>query len=149
MSYVPSLCNCVRSNLDQGIAFQNALISIQAEYHDRPYLLPQATSVVSFAQLTGGALGIGIINTVQSVYLNKELKLLAPSAPFETVRQSVSAIFTLPIEMQEPVITAYIIAITRSFIPIFVAIAIAFVVSLFIRNHNMLEKGGVGGAAAV
>lgn len=40
-------------------------MAVQAEYHDRPNLLPQATGVVSFFQLTGAAIGIGIVNTVQ------------------------------------------------------------------------------------
>lgn len=131
-----------------GLTFQNPLIAVQAEYHDRPDLIPQATGIISFFQLTGAAIGIGIINTVQSVYLNKELKRLAPEAPFQLVRQSVSAIFTLPPEQQAPVIDAYIIAITKSFIPLIAALGIAWIASLFIRSHNMKEKGGAGAAPA-
>ncbi|WVR06017.1 hypothetical protein IAU60_003045 [Kwoniella sp. DSM 27419] len=129
-----------------GLSFQNVLLAVQAEYHDRPALLPQATGVVSFFQLTGAAIGVGIINTVQSVFLNKEIKQLAPDVDFETVRQSVSAIFTLPIEQQPAVIDAYIISITKSFIPIIAATIIALVFGVFIKNHNMKERGGAGGA---
>ncbi|OCF41607.1 major facilitator superfamily transporter [Kwoniella heveanensis CBS 569] len=129
-----------------GLSFQNVLLAVQAEYHDRPALLPQATSVVSFFQLTGAAIGTGIVNTVQSVFLNKEIKRLAPNVDFELVRQSVSAIFTLPVEEQAPVIDAYIISITNSFIPIIAACALALVFGIFIRNHNMKERGGAGGA---
>jgi hypothetical protein len=91
----------------------------------------------------------GIINTVQSVYLNKELKALAPEAPFEVVRQSVSAIFTLPPDQQPSVIHAYVISITKSLTPIYIALAIALVASVFVRNHNMLKMGGMAAAAAV
>ena len=103
--------------------------------------------MVSFFQLTGGAIGVGIVNTVQSIYLNSELKTLAPNAPFELVRQSVSAIFTLPADQQPPVIQAYVSAITKSMIPLYVAIALSLASSVFIRNHNMLERGGMNGAA--
>ena len=90
----------------------------------------------------------GIINTVQSIYLNKELRELAPDAPFEVVRQSVSAIYTLPVALQPSVIHAYVISITRSLTPIYIALALATVASIFVRNHNMLKIGGVAGAMA-
>nr|XP_018999581.1 major facilitator superfamily transporter [Kwoniella mangroviensis CBS 8507]OCF63042.1 major facilitator superfamily transporter [Kwoniella mangroviensis CBS 8507] len=129
-----------------GLSFQNVLIAVQAEYHDQPALLPQATGVVSFFQLTGAAIGIGIINTVQSVFLNTEIKRLAPNVDFETVPQSVSAIYQLPVADQPPVIDAYIISITKSFIPIIAACILALIFGAFIRNHNMLTKGGAGAA---
>ncbi|KIR53334.1 major facilitator superfamily transporter [Cryptococcus gattii Ru294] len=129
-----------------GLSFQNALVAVQAEFHDRPSLLPQATGVVSFFQLTGAALGVGIINTVQSVYLNTEIKLLAPEVDFNLVRNSVSAIYTLPPDQQPAVIEAYVISITNSLIPIIVAVGLAMVFGAFIRNHNLLKKRAVGGA---
>ncbi|OWZ35548.1 major facilitator superfamily transporter [Cryptococcus neoformans c45] len=129
-----------------GLSFQNILVAIQAEYHDRPSLLPQATGVMSFFQLTGAALGVGIINTVQSVYLNTEIKRLAPEVDFNLVRQSVSAIYTLPADQQSAVIEAYVISITNSLIPIIVAVGLAMVIGAFIRNHNLLKKGGAASA---
>ena len=131
-------------------------------------LIPaQANGVVSFFQLTGAALGVGevlsllsryiqaeavsvlgIINTVQSIYLNKELRELAPDAPFDVVRQSVSAIYTLPVALQPAVIHAYVISITKSLVPIYIALALATIASIFVRNHNMLKIGGVGAMAA-
>ncbi|KAK8866051.1 hypothetical protein IAR55_001202 [Kwoniella newhampshirensis] len=129
-----------------GLSFQQSLLAVQAEYADKPALLPQAQGVVSFFQLTGGALGVGIINTVQSVFLNTEIKRLAPNVDFNLVRQSVSAIFTLPLDQQAPIIDAYIISITKSLIPIIAAVIISLITGAFIRNHNMLAKGGAGGA---
>ncbi|WVQ74787.1 hypothetical protein IAR50_004393 [Cryptococcus sp. DSM 104548] len=129
-----------------GLSFQMVFMAINAEYHERPALLPQATGTISFFQLTGAALGTGIINTVQSVYLNTEIKLLAPDVDFETVRQSVSAIYTLDPAQQPAVIEAYVISITKSFIPIIVAVCLALICGAGIRSHNMLTKGGAGGA---
>jgi hypothetical protein len=131
-----------------GLCFQNGLIAIQAEYADRVELLPQATGIVTFSQLTGAALGIGIVNTVQSVFLNQELRSKAPDVPFDLVRSSTSAIYTLPKEQQQGVIDAYIVAITKSLIPIIVAIGLGWIAAMFIRRHNMLKRGVVPGAVA-
>lgn len=43
----------VLSGLGVGGALQNTIIVIQAAYHDRPRMVPQATSLVNFTQLTG------------------------------------------------------------------------------------------------
>jgi hypothetical protein len=131
-----------------GLAFQNALLAIQAEYSDRTHLVPQATGVISFFQLTGAAIGIGIVNTVQSVYLNSELKAKAPEAPFAVVRQSVEAIKTLPEALQPAVVDAYVTAITKSFVPIIVAVGLALFFGAAVRNHSLKEKGVKAGEAA-
>ena len=152
----------ILAGVGEGLVFQNVLLAVQAEYSDRPHLIPQvsvlrvrgisadeqASGLVSFFQLTGAALGVGIINAVQSVYLNKELVILAPEVPFEVVRQSVAAIYTLPKEQQAPVIEAYVIAITKSFVPIFVALAVGMIFALFARDHNLLTKQARPGPAA-
>lgn len=99
--------------------------------------------------MTGAAIGIGIVNTVQSVYLNKELRAKAPNVNFELVRQSVTAIYTsVPEDQRGPVIDAYTTAINKSFLPMYIAVAIAFVASFLIRNHNLKAKGVSGGAVA-
>jgi hypothetical protein len=85
---------------------------------------------------------------VQSVYLNKGLSAVLPDkAQFNLVRQSVEAIYTLPVDLRGPVINAYVTAITRSFLPIFIAISIGWIVAFGIRNHDIrkiaLPAGGV------
>jgi hypothetical protein len=105
-----------------GFSFQNILLSVQAEFHERQHLMAQAVGVSNFFQLTGAAIGIGIVNTVQSVYLNKELRAKAPDVDFELVRQSVTAIYTaVPEDKRGRVIDAYVTAITKSFLPIYIA----------------------------
>ena len=133
-----------------GLAFQNIILSVQAEFHDRPQLMPQAIGVSNFFQLTGAAIGVGIVNTVQSVYLNKELRSKAPDVDFNLVRQSVTAIYSSAItdEARPRVIDAYVEAITKSFLPIYIAVAIAFASSIFIRNWNVKERGGAQAVAA-
>ncbi|BEI90569.1 uncharacterized protein CcaverHIS019_0306390 [Cutaneotrichosporon cavernicola] len=129
-----------------GLTFQNLIMSTQAEYASRPELIPQATGIVSFFQLTGAALGIGIVNTVQSVYLNRYIKEFAPTAPFEVVRQSTQAMWhiDLPSDVRAAVVHAYTAAISKSYIPILVALVLSLVFGALIRNHNMLKLGGAG-----
>lgn len=118
------------------------------EYHDRPHLIPQANGVVSFFQLTGAALGIGVVNTVQSIFLNRELRIRAPDVDFNLVRQSPVAIYQLPEMLRPPVIEAYTKAITESLIPIVVAVGVSWIVGMFIKNKSTLGKMTEGGIAA-
>lgn len=133
-----------------GLSFQNIILSVQAEYAKTPELIPLASGTVSFFQLTGAAIGMGVVNTVQSVYLNRYLREYAPEAPFEVVRQSTKAIYDVVPEgpVREAVIRAYVEAIAHSYIPIYIALALALVFGFFIRNHNMLKLGVTPGMAA-
>lgn len=100
--------------------------------------------MLSFFQLTGAAVGVGVINTVQSVYLNRYLREFAPLAPFEIVRQSTTIIPMLSPLIQPGVIKAYTLAISKSYLPMIVAAGLAFVFPIFIRPHNMLKIGQPG-----
>lgn len=138
----------ILSGFGIGLTFQNLIMSTQAEYAKRPQLIPQATGIVSFFQLTGAAIGIGIVNTVQSIYLNRYIKEFAPEAPFDIVRQSTEAMWKIdiPTYVRDGVVHAYTAAISKSYIPILVALCLSLVFGVFVRNHNMLK---VGGPAAV
>lgn len=70
--------------------------------------LPQATALVSSSQLIGGFLGIAIYGTIFANELAKLLVTEAPTAPFELVRHSVSAIFDLPPDVRVGVVHAYV-----------------------------------------
>jgi MFS family permease len=128
-----------------GLTFQNIILAAQAEYTPTPHLIPQATSVVSFFQLTGAALGVGIVNTVLSVRLAKHLNAYAPDAPYEVVRESTQMIYRIDPALRPGVVKAYIEGISDSYIPIFIALALSVVFGVFIRNHNMLKLGGSPG----
>ncbi len=55
------------AGLGIGLSFQMIMLSVQAEFHDRPEYMSQAVGVVNFFQLTGAAIGIGIVNTVSNL----------------------------------------------------------------------------------
>jgi hypothetical protein len=59
--------------------------------------------------LFGGVLGIGVCGTVFANELSAGLKQFAPEAPFTLVRNSIEAIYTLPVELQAGVIHAYVL----------------------------------------
>jgi MFS family permease len=102
-----------------GCALQNTIIAIQAEYADDERLIPQGTSMVNFTQLVGGIIGIAIAGTIFANQLQTQLAFFAPTldpATAYSVRQSVTVIFTLPLEQQEPVIKAYCRALGHVFI---------------------------------
>ena len=135
-----------------GVAFQNTIIAIQAEYADEPEIIPQATSLVTFIQLVGGTVGIAISGTVFGTRLTSNLAQYAgviPAEMLQAVRQSVSVIFSLPKELQEPVINAYVAALDYTFIVIVPAAGLASLLSLLIRNWNLKERGGATAAAGM
>ena len=138
--------------LGTGVAFQNTIIAIQAEYADEPETIPQATSLVTFLQLVGGTVGIAISGTVFGTRLTTNLAQYAGVIPAETlqaVRQSVSVIFMLPQDLQESVVKAYIAALDYTFIVIVPASGLASLFALLIRNWNLKERGGAGVAAGM
>ena len=135
-----------------GLAFQNTIISIQAEYADEPETIPQATSLMMFLRLVGGTVGIAILGTVFGTKLTSNLAQYAGVIPRQTlaaVRQSVSVIFVLPKELQEPIVNAYIAALIYTFLVIAFAAGLASLFALLIRNWNLKERGvGVGAGVA-
>jgi hypothetical protein len=56
-------------------------------------------------------LGIGVCGTVFANELSSGLTTYAPEAPFQLVRDSVEAIYTLPVAQQAGVIHAYVLVI--------------------------------------
>ena len=135
-----------------GVAFQNTIIAIQAEYADEVETIPQATSLVTFLQLVGGTVGIAISGTVFGTRLTTNLAQYAGVIPAETlqaVRQSVSVIFKLPQELQDSVVKAYVAALDYTFIVIVPAAALASLSALLIRNWNLKDRGGPGAAAGM
>lgn len=86
---------------------QNSLVAVQANV--KPEDLAQTSALVTFAQLLGGVLGIGICGAVFANELASNLVKYAPDAPFALVRDSVSAIYTLPVQQEAGVIHAYVL----------------------------------------
>ncbi|QRV94670.1 major facilitator superfamily transporter [Ceratobasidium sp. AG-Ba] len=137
--------------LGVGGALQNTVIAIQAEYANEEELIPQGSSLVTFTQLVGGIIGIAIAGSVLANQLGKYLFLYAPDLPTgvaTAVRQSVSIIFTLPQEQQEPVIRAYLKALNSVFLIGVPTGALASLSGFLVKNYNLKAMGIKAGAAA-
>ncbi|PVG01377.1 ABC transporter [Serendipita vermifera] len=134
-----------------GLAFQLPVMSIQAEYAKKPALMPQASSLLTFFQLLGGVIGIAIAGTIFNNQLVKELggyaNQLSPEL-LQAVKQSVTVIFSLPPELQAPVVHAYVRSLDYVFIFSVPVCAITTIAALFIKNWN-LKARGAGPTAAV
>jgi len=130
--------------LGMGSAMQLPVVAIQSNVE--PEDLPVTTALVSFAQLFGGVLGIGICGTIFANKLNQGLMEFAPGAPFDLVRHSAGAVATLPIEMQAGVIHAYVKAVDYVFLLPVAAGILASASATIIRNKN-IKGQAMGGVA--
>jgi len=129
-----------------GGTIQNTLIALQANVA-RQADIPQATALVTFCQLIGGALGIAVGGTVFGNQLGKGLTEFAPDAPFDLVKNSVEAIYTLSPDLIPGVIHAYVRALDFTYIigipcGVFATAAAFLVARTNIKGRNMMEMAG-------
>lgn len=113
-------------------------------------MIPQVTSVLSFFQLLGGALGIAIAGTVFANNLKSNLAEYAPGLPNHLaigVRQSISVIFGLPADLKAKVIVAYVSALDWVFLVGVPTMLASSLCVLLIKNYNVNERGTKGTAA--
>ena len=64
-----------------------------------------------------------------------------PPGVVTAVKESVTVIFTLPQELQIPIIDAYISALRYTFLYMVPALCVALFCALFVRNWNVNERG--------
>lgn len=130
--------------LGVGLALQNAVIAIQAEWADRDELIPQATSIVTFFQLFGGVLGIAIAGAVFSTCFHDGIEKYAPGLDpqlIEAIRGTLSVVATLPQEVQRQVVEAYVEALNYVFIVVIPVAILASLSALLIAPHNVKKRG--------
>ena len=106
-------------------------------------MVPQATSLIMFFQMIGGAIGIAIAGSVFNNQLSKELPKYAPDLPpklIELVKQSVTVIFELDPALRSSVVRAYIKSLDYIFIISVPACILCAVASAFIRSWNVKTR---------
>ncbi|KAF8520869.1 ABC transporter [Hysterangium stoloniferum] len=90
----------------------------KTEWLDKPEMVMQATSIVTFLQFMGGIVALSVAGTIFTNRLKTNLQLFVPGLPSslaEELRLSVTLVKDLSPDIRDPVITAYI----RSIRPIF------------------------------
>ncbi|KDQ59779.1 hypothetical protein JAAARDRAFT_33346 [Jaapia argillacea MUCL 33604] len=123
-----------------GGALQNVFIAVQAEWAKEEHMVPQATTVLTFGQVTGGVLGIAIGGTIFSNQLEKNLHVYAPDLPANlatAVEQSVNAISLVEASMRPLVLRAYTESINRVFLLGIPAAALASLSGFLVRNISL------------
>ncbi|KAJ7132708.1 ABC transporter [Mycena filopes] len=125
-----------------GMGLQNTILATQVEFKDSPVLMGQANSMVTFAQLFGGTLGVGIAEPVFASQLNKYLLQFAPNAPAAIVKESPTAIYdALAKDLIPGVVHSYTSALRIVFILGVPIAGIALFATLFIHNIRIPREG--------
>ncbi|CAL1711124.1 unnamed protein product [Somion occarium] len=128
-----------------GAVTQNGLIVAQAQYHNKPESVPQATSVITFITLIGSSLGLAISSAIFSSQLDKKLNAInnISSNSIQAVKISIQAIFILPKDQQTPIIAAYMAAVTSIFLMTVPSAALASISAFLISRGKIAIKGVV------
>jgi len=139
--------------LGAGCALQNTIIAIQAEYAEKPELIPQSTSLVNFTQLIGGIIGISVAGPIFNNQLGTNLAKFAPGLDPQiaaAVRQSVQTIYTLTGQEKANVLKAYTHSLGYVFILGIPTGILGGVSAMLIRNFDLrkmtLQPGMAHGA---
>ncbi|KAJ7254980.1 transporter [Mycena haematopus] len=131
-----------------GMGMQNSILAVQVEFRNAPRLLGQATSMGSFAQFLGGTIGLGVAEPVFSSMLAKYLVQYAPDAPASIVKESPTAISSLPAAMIPGVIHSYTNALRIVFVLGVPVSALAILAAMFIQNIRIEKSAPPSPAAA-
>ncbi|KAG8842708.1 hypothetical protein FRB91_003980 [Serendipita sp. 411] len=146
-----------------GFALQLPVVALQAEYAEKPELIPQATSLLTFLQLLGGVVGIAIAGTMFNNQLTKQLSryLVSSSSSssstgiltqelIDAVTRSITAVFEPGLlqteEQRTVVVKSYMRAIDYTFIPFVPACVLTSLSALLIKNWNLKQRGGAASA---
>ncbi|KAM0746249.1 MFS general substrate transporter [Meredithblackwellia eburnea MCA 4105] len=122
----------------QGLVFQNALVAVQGEFISEPHLITSATGMGSFMGFFGGTVGLGICEAVLQSELTKNLAKYAASAPAALIKNSPSAIYSLPEALIPSVVKAYVKSLRMVFIICVPLAGTNFLMSIFIKNIHVI-----------
>lgn len=131
-----------------GVAFQNTIMAIQAEYAMEPEMIPQAASIVGFFQRLGPMVGVSITGAIFINYLDHQLKDQSyglTEAQRIAIRHSVEDIWSpdtgLTNDQQAAVIGFYINAVRHAFFILAPACVLAGATALLVYNRNVNKRG--------
>jgi hypothetical protein len=108
-------------------------------------MIPQASSLATFAQLVGGTLGISVGGTIFANQLVHNLGPLAAELGPDTVRavrESVIVVFHLPEPIRDQVVDAYIHSVATMFIIVVPCLLVAGLFGFTVKDWNLKIRGG-------
>jgi len=126
-----------------GIGLQITVVAMQVEFRETPFLISQATSMVSFAKFLGGTIALGLAEPVLTSELSKFLLQYAPNAPAEIVKNSPTAIWTA---LDKALIPGVVQSYTRALRVVYIlgvpAGGFALIAAFFIKNIRIPKNSG-------
>ncbi|KAJ7726126.1 MFS general substrate transporter [Mycena metata] len=127
-----------------GIGLQITVVAMQVEFRETPFLISQATSMVSFAKFLGGTIALGLAEPVLTSELSKFLLQYAPNAPAEIVKNSPTAIWTA---LDKALIPGVVQSYTRALRVVYIlgvpAGGLALIAAFFIKNIRIPKTSDV------
>ncbi|KAJ6577339.1 major facilitator superfamily domain-containing protein [Mycena capillaripes] len=124
-----------------GIGTTTQVIVIAAQADVGPAHVAQASALVTFVQWLGGIIGLSVAGTIFQNKLASGLREFAPNAPFDELRQSVTALAKLTGSEHDGAVHAYVKALQLVFLGVAVpASALCSISTLLVRNRNILRE---------
>ncbi|KAI8150254.1 major facilitator superfamily domain-containing protein [Fennellomyces sp. T-0311] len=122
--------------LASGLSQQNCILAVQSAV--KKEYMAVATSLNNFFMIFASAVGIAIYQTLFATFLTSEVKKLDPQVLAVAMKYGAIENFlhirNMPVEVQGPVIQAYMHALHSVFYAPLVASAIGVIAALFLRN---------------
>ena len=132
-----------------GFTMQTIVVAVQNDVDRRD--LGSATSGVTFFRMMGGAFGTAIFGAVLSVRITHYLADLLPAGAASgtgDALSNISAIHSLPADLQVPVLEAFMRSIQDLFLVAVPFVVVALVVSFLIPEKPLGTRQGPGEPAA-
>lgn len=135
----------VLMGLGAGGSFQIPLSAIQAALDLKD--IPTGTACVAFAQTIGGAIGVGVAQSLFYNNLSKTLAVTLPSIPAEVIIQAGATGFRsiVPEALQPLVIAAYMDGLTSAFRCGLVCACISFIFVVIVPFKGSIRRDTVEG----
>ncbi|EJD51072.1 MFS general substrate transporter [Auricularia subglabra TFB-10046 SS5] len=122
-----------------GCTLQTTMLAVQAD--NEKHMIPQATSILTYAQFLGGIFALAIAGGIFKSKLVSGLAEFAPGAPVELLRKSVEALGHLPADQHTGAVHAYVKAVQWSLAPLGIAASVFTSISaLMIRNLSVRKE---------
>jgi len=130
----------ILSGVGIGGALNNVYLVVHAEHNKDEKKLSQANSIVNCAQLLGGLIGVAIAGALFANQLSRNLHREVPQLSVEVsqaLRASVSAISSLPVDIKDSVIKAYVESLDAVFIMGVPVGLLSTLSGLFIKDYDI------------
>lgn len=125
-----------------GGSYQSTFVAVQAEWADKPQEVSRASAILTFLGYFGAIIGLSIAGTIFDNGLSTQLSRVTglSSEVISAVKQSVTAIDSLPSDIRQEVMDAAALGLRPVFLIPLVCAALSSISSLMIRDYSIRER---------